>query len=62
VPTQILGIMPPDHRPAAEVTETEDGTVTVAMRRCPPEMARAQPLPERSPRSEQIPLLVGFAP
>jgi hypothetical protein len=61
VPTQILGIMPPESRPKAEVRESDDGTVTVAMRRCPPEMFRPDPLPEQSPKTEQIPLLVGFA-
>ncbi|MSR36817.1 MAG: phospholipid carrier-dependent glycosyltransferase [Gemmatimonadetes bacterium] len=61
VPTQILGIMPPENRPKAEVQESDDGTLTVAMRRCPPEMTRPDPLPEQSPKTEQIPLLVGFA-
>jgi hypothetical protein len=58
--TQVLGIMPPGDRPEAEYRETADGMVTVAMRRCPPDMLRPRPLPERSARTQQIPLLVGF--
>ena len=59
-PTQILGIMPPDNRPGAEYREGEDGVVTVAMRRCPDDMLRPDPLPEQTARTQQIPLLVGF--
>lgn len=61
LPTQILGIMPPDRRPAAEASTAADGTVTIAMKLCPPAMLRGQPLPDRSPRTQRIPLLTGFA-
>ena len=57
--TQMLGILPPENRIEAEVRE-ENGQVSVAMKRCPPELTRATPLTERSGRTEQIPLLVGF--
>ncbi len=60
VPTQILGIMPPDDRPEAEVRELADGSASVAMRRCGADMVRAEPLPEQTARTQQIPLLVGF--
>jgi hypothetical protein len=52
--------MPPEHRPEAEYRENDDGTLSIAMRDCPPEMLRPDPLPEQSPRTQQIPLLVGF--
>ena len=58
-PTQILGILPAESRKKADVKE-ENGTVSVAMNRCPPGLTREPPLTERSERSEQIPLLVGF--
>lgn len=61
VPTQLLGIMPLEDRPETEVREEPDGTLSVAMRRCPPDLLRPNPLPERSARTQQIPLLVGFA-
>lgn len=61
LPTQILGIMPPDRRPQGETSRAEDGTVTISMKRCPPAMLRRQPLPDRSPRTQRIPLLTGFA-
>ena len=57
--TTMLGIMPPENRIEAEVRE-ENGQVSVAMKRCPPELTRPTPLTERSGRTEQIPLLVGF--
>jgi hypothetical protein len=60
--TQILGIMPPENRPKAEFRENEDGTTSVALRLCPSDMSRADPLPERSARSQEIPLLAGFRP
>ena len=59
-PTQLLGIVPPELRRTAEAEEGADGTVTVAMDRCPADMVRPAPLPELSDRSEEIPLLVGF--
>ena len=59
-PTQVLGIVPAGLRRPAEAEERPDGTVTVAMERCPADMMRTAPLAELSERSEEIPLLVGF--
>lgn len=59
-PTQLLGIVPPGLRATAVTEEGEDGMVTVVMDRCPADLVRSVPLAERSERSEEIPLLVGF--
>ena len=59
-PTQLLGIVPPERRRATDTEEGADGTITVAMDRCPADLVRPIPLTEFSERSEEIPLLVGF--
>ena len=59
-PTQMLGIVPPELRRETEAEEGADGTVTVAMDRCPADLVRPIPLTELSEHSEEIPLLVGF--
>ena len=59
VPTHVLGIVPPEQRREPEISDEGDGTLAVAMRRCPEEMTRPNPLPVRSARSQQIPLLLG---
>jgi 4-amino-4-deoxy-L-arabinose transferase-like glycosyltransferase len=59
-PTQLLGIVLPELRGMVATEEGADGMVTVAMDRCPAELVRPVPLAERSERSEEIPLLVGF--
>ena len=60
VPTQLFGIKPKDRRGTAEVEETEGGATSVAMDRCDASFVRPDPLPERTARTQEIPLLMGF--
>jgi hypothetical protein len=57
LPTQLLGILPPDRRREADVEAADDGTVTVAMLRCPTDMIRAEPRTLPPPSDPGIPLL-----
>ena len=58
-PTLLMGILPVDERLNA-VTSEEGNKLDVSMNYCPARMARTPPLAERSGRTQEIPLLMGF--